>query len=200
MKNLIKKMALAVIALAVVVVLAPATAQAKLTVPSSIEMYAGNSGYISLDGVKSIKKITDIKSSDKSVVYVTEKSAYTNEYEGLSYKGKGSSGSGSLYLYAPKTGTATVSFKVSGKSYSTKVTVLAYSNPLKSFKINGKEVASKFKKSSYVNAKKLKKTVKNFKISAKPASGWKITNIRYYDSKDYLSAYMYGDNLSGRTL
>ena len=89
MKNLFSKMAMAVIALALVVLLAPATTQAKLSVPASITMYADNSTSISLEGVKSIKKISNIKSSDKSVVTATEKSVSTNEYQYLESSDKG---------------------------------------------------------------------------------------------------------------
>ncbi len=68
-----------------------------------------------------------------------------------------------------------------GNTVSKELTVLKYTNPVKTFKItginSGKNLASKFKKQNLVQGKSLTKSVSGGKLTVKAAAGWMITNI-----------------------
>lgn len=84
-----------------------------------------------------------------------------------------------------RTGKAKISFdliygKVK-KHFTCKVIVKNYVNPCKSFKLGSKNYASGFssKSQQYVTYKGTKK----YKVSVKPAKGWKLQEILFYNNK-----------------
>ncbi len=85
----------------------------------------------------------------------------------------------SIGLMMKKAGTTNISFTVGGTTYVTAVTVVKYSNPVKTLKIKGinksKNIASKTKKKNYVNFKGV--TKKSSTISVTPKSGWTVERI-----------------------
>ncbi len=206
MKRLINKLMVLAFAMAVLVVAAPVVASAKPSVPSTITLYANPSGEsgtsIYIGNLKKDSKITSVKSSDKKIVAPTSKTFYSYSSVYFDSNDKYSDYSGYIYTSVKKAGTATVSFKVDGTSYKTKVVVKKYTNPAKSFKISGTEIASKFNKLRYVDTgKKPSKTVKNAKFTVKAKSGWKVTNLNVYDGTSYHSASIGNSNgLGSRTL
>ena len=115
-------------------------------------------------------KITNLKSSNKKVLTVSKK--YQYKYTTLNMKLK-------------KAGTATISFKVKIGSktynYKCKVTVSAYTNPVKTLKIGSKNYASKFKNSSFYDLGG-KKNHKG-KLSITANKNWKIESIYIYNLK-----------------
>ncbi|MCR5271550.1 MAG: hypothetical protein K6E13_00995 [Lachnospiraceae bacterium] len=212
MKNFIKKFAVLAMAAAITLTAAPINALAAVSAPSSVTLYAGSTDgsstrttYISISGLKKSSTIKSVKSSKKSVAayYSKSLSSYITEYASSSSSGY-KSYSGDIEVLCKKAGSATISYKIDNKTYKTKVNVKKYTNPVKSLKINGKDVASKFKKSSYVSAKKPSKTIKNFKVSATAASGWKITSISCSESAESDSTNgslsNYNKGLKSRTL
>lgn len=204
MRKTVSKFLAAVMAAAIVVTMAPVDAQAAITAPKEVVTYLApnstTSNSFSIEGVKKSSKITDASSSNASVVkpLYYEKGGW--EYTSLSKDYKPYNSSPSLYLgyRINKLGSATLSYKVDGKSLSTKITALKYTNPLKSFQIaGGANVASKFNNTTYVTTKKLAAAKKNAKVTVKAASGWKITGVYFYryDKKGYSSdSYNYYSN------
>jgi len=133
-------------------------------------------------------KISNLKSTNKTVVkpssYSINKSTQVDE-DG---KDKSSNQYGYAYFSAVKPGTATVSFKGGSTTYKQNVIVKKYVNPLKSLKINNNELVSMIKNSAYGAQASAAKTIK---VNATAASGWKIKNISVYNSLDNGSADMY---------
>ena len=92
-----------------------------------------------------------------------------------------------LNIQLQKPGTATISGVIyqGGKkvgSFKTKATVYKYESPVKSFKLGSTDYAKEFKnKDQYYLT--LKKT-KTLKVSIKPASGWKLSWIEFYEGED----------------
>lgn len=90
-----------------------------------------------------------------------------------------------IWFQPLSTGSAKVTFDVVyGKKtqhFKSKVTITRYQSPCKSFKVGTKDYASKFKNAhySYQYGTKNKKS----KVSIKAISGWKVTNIYYYNGK-----------------
>lgn len=206
MKNVINKLILMAFAMVVLVAATPVATKAAPYVSESFTAYYQgyeSSGSIYIGNLKKDSKITSVKSSNTKVAVPTTKSftAYTSTAIAKNY-----SNYKDYYGYVnfsyKKAGKATLSFKVDGKTYKVKVTINKYTNPAKSIKINGTEVASKFDKKGSVEVKKIKKNVKNAKITAKAKSGWKITSINIYDQKDYHTANInnYSNGVQGRTL
>lgn len=178
-----KKIRLVSIMLAVVMVLsvlvpAPAVeAAGKPSAPKSLNCRVCFVGNMAITNYATIQvknfpkgaKIKNQKSSNKKVLAVTNA---RDNYVGLELL---------------KAGKTVVSFDVvyKGKitSLKTRVTVRKYEWPCSSFKVGNREYASKVKKSSFFHqGYKGKKRTKE-KVSIKAAKGWKLINIRYYDSK-----------------
>lgn len=90
-----------------------------------------------------------------------------------------------IRLKFKKTGKATISFDVvygqTTKSLKSKVTVNKYQRPCSTFKIGKKNYVSKLKGSSYYMTSY--KGNQKCKISIKPAKGWKLDSIYYYNNK-----------------
>lgn len=110
-------------------------------------------------------------------------------------------------LEAGKPGTATVKYKIGSKSYSTKVKILAYKNPVKTITLTGvnggKNFASRTRDGLYGNKDMtLPKDVAGAKAKVVPASGWKITSLRIWGYGDsYYSRYITcTEGLSSATL
>ncbi len=155
---------------------------------------------------------SSLKYDKKVTVYLSRKTGKSSKYgygsiiihtsKALkSVKSSNKSKVGNLFAYyngsysqiefiAKKAGTATISFKVGGKTYKSKVTVKKYTNPLKTVKItgvnSGKNIASKVKKKNEVSLS-LKKTKTNAKLTIKPAKNWKVTDVSFSDGTNYNS-------------
>lgn len=142
-------------------------------------------------------KASDLKTSNKSVVSIKQakqKDTYLGKY--CYY----------LYLKAQKPGTATVSVKLKGKTYTTKVIVKKYVNPVKSVKIGSTSVfGSKFNSSSVVNLSYGKFAGKKLKTTVVLKKGWKLDKYYYYDKKQQCAVWLPGfeyfqkGDLEGRT-
>lgn len=140
-------------------------------------------------------KITEIKSDDKKVAKVYSLDTWSSSYKYFDEEGIDSEyHSASIGIRGLKTGTATVSFKVDGKKYSKKFTVLGYENPAKNFQLTGinkTNLKSKFAKGSYAQAK-LKADSKAGNLVVEAAKGWKITDATWSDQgEDYSSQSFY---------
>ena len=85
----------------------------------------------------------------------------------------------SVGLRVQKTGTATVKYKIGSKSYSIKLKVLSYRNPVKSITVTGinggKNFASLTKNERYATDQTLPKDVSSASVKVTPAKGWKVT-------------------------
>ena len=137
-----------------------------------------------------------IKSSNESVAYAFLNGGYghsgeNGKYEYFSNKAPQNmfSRTATIVVFYKKPGTATVSFKINGKTYKIKVKGYKYVNPLKSLTItgynNGKTLHKKFN-NDYKVYEKLKNSLKNAKITIKPKSGWKIASVDVHDDKGSL--------------
>lgn len=188
---------------AAVVNAAPSVSKNQTLYRSSKSSNSYVSIYVNNLGSSTIKK-SSVKSSNTSVakpysIYDSKYSSKTEYFDGSKARSN-SSHYGYIELKASKAGTATVSFKVGSKSYSSKVTVKDYVNPVKSIKISGvnsgKNLASLTKSNSYVSGL-TSKTTKNAKVQVTAASGWKITEIYTsdYNSGDHYNYY----NNKGKT-
>lgn len=113
-------------------------------------------------------KASSLKSSDRSVVSIKQEKG---EY-GLYY----------FYLKAQKPGSASVSVKIGGKTYKTKVTVTKYVNPVKSVKIGSTSVSgSKFNSSSTVYLSYGKFANKKVKTTVDLKKGWELESFYMFD-------------------
>lgn len=92
----------------------------------------------------------------------------------------------SIDLDIAKAGNAKVSYKLNGETYSFKVKVLDYENPIKTFKItgikNGKNIASMVNNSIHADTIPINTSIKNAKVNVVPAEGWKIKYIEIDDT------------------
>ena len=132
------------------------------------------------------KKISGVKSSNPKVA--TAQAAKGGPYYYLCVDIK-------------KTGTTKITFKQGGKKHTVKYIVKAYKNPVTSFKLGDKNYASKFDPENMllssvytavgVNAKTLKG-----KVQLKPASGWKVKKIWYWNSKAKMKFVKNGGKIS----
>ena len=127
-------------------------------------------------------KASELKTSNKSVVsikQVKQKDTSLGRYY--------------LYLKAKKPGTATVSVKLKGKTYKTKVTVRKYVNPVQSVKIGSSSVSgSKFNSASIVNLSYGKFANKKVKTTVVLKKGWKLDEYYYWDSKQQKGSMLPG--------
>lgn len=158
---------------------AEASGSSAVAVPSSISITLYSSKDVTVTGAKKNvqylcyvpKKATSLKTSKKSVVTLKQQNNV-------------------IYLVAKKAGTATVSFKCSGKTYKVKVTVEKYANPVSYVKIGSTQIAgSKFKATSNQTLKYSKFANKKVKVTIKLKSGWELA--QYYLNGKMTSAYDY---------
>lgn len=121
----------------------------------------------------------------------------TSSYKNISY---------TAGLLVNHSGTATVKYKIGTNSYSLKVQVLDYKNPVKSITLtgvkSGKNFAALTKSSMYLSKSiSLPKNVSSAKLAVTAASGWKITELYIYDQTAGVSRYIQcTDGLSSMTL
>lgn len=107
-------------------------------------------------------KLSGVKTSDKTIVRILHKDTNTAVFE------------------LRKPGKATITYKFNGKTYTHKLVVRKYANPVKTFKIGTKNYATKFKKysSAQITAKLAGK-----KVKVTPAAGWKLKYILVANDK-----------------
>lgn len=155
--------------------------------------------YIGIDGItkKQSVTLTSIKSSNKNVfepvtLYRSENSD-TTYYIGGSKKESYSSVWSDINIEAKKPGTANLSFKVGSKTYTSKITVKKYTNPLKSLTITGinsnKNIASKFKSQTYSDIS-LKSNGKKGSVKVTPNTNWKVVYLQLYDNSNDRAMYL----------
>ncbi len=118
--------------------------------------------------------ITNCNAKPKNVKISSSNVGLTNVFYDSSSK------TAAITVSAFKAGTYTVTFKVKGTQYSSQVTFKKYKNPVSTLKITGvrnnKNIASKTAANHYGSAK-LNKNVSNAKLTIKPASGWRLTEV-----------------------
>ena len=185
MKRFMKKLSAVMIAAMLVVMSVSIPVQAKtVTQPSRVlTLYSSSartytsplgssvSANISIIGsTGKSEKVTDIKTSNKSVVTVSSK---------VGAKALSANSRRFIYVTAKKAGTATVSYKANGTTYKVKVTVKKYTSPFSSLKLGSSNITSKFQKSSVYTLPYAKYANKNVRLSFKGKSGWTV-------SADYL--------------
>ncbi len=171
--------------------------------------------YISItkEGSKDILKITDVKSSKKSVGYV--KKIRSSNYDGATYKIDNSAedfsskdSNATIEVKILKPGKTTISYKVNGQKCKTTVIAEKFYNPVKKLTLTGfnkgKNIIKSFKcRNDWGNnmTAAFKQTdVKNSKLNISLKKGWKVTyvsvrndsinynhsmNRYYYDSKSF---------------
>lgn len=172
MKKTVKRLLVLFLALTFIVTdlaVAPVTAQAAGTLKfhKSIALMKGEeTGYVIINSVRS-DKVLGLKSSNTSVVSV-KKMPFLDDY--------------TLTLKAKKTGTSIISFKVkrkNGKTYSftSKVTVYNYTNPLSVCKFGKKDYRKSFDKKTMVFT--TAGYPKKAKVCIGAKKGYKITAIYY---------------------
>jgi len=145
--------------------------------------------------------VTDVKSSKPSVVSIDYVAKYNSTSETKYFdpdrKETGSSSYVSIGLKIKKTGKATISFKVDGKTYKKVITAVSYENPVKSFQLTGvstKNMKSLFAKKNYAE-ESLSKNAKAGAVKVTAAKGWKVKRIYWEDYSDYSDReYGFGSN------
>lgn len=132
--------------------------------PEELKIHTGSGTYLySVYNMPANGKIKNVTISDSKIATVAARP------DGIEIKVK-------------KAGTATIKFNVKygskKKSFTAKLTVYKYSNPVKSYKLGGKEIKAGYNKgtSYYLTLKKAQKV----KFNVKAKSGWKITSFTYY--------------------
>ena len=151
------------------------------------------SAIIYVDGIDADTAITDIKSSNPKVILPVSLSC------GSGKLGTSVAYDADILVAGLKKGSATISFKVNGKTYKQKLKVVGYVNPVKSMvlsQVSTVNQKSKFAKGSVAYAK-LKKNAKAGALNVSAASGWKITEIDFYDCKNDSHHYFYADSEKG---
>lgn len=92
-------------------------------------------------------------------------------------------GGSEIELKASGIGTAKVTYEAGGKSYTKDVTVLPYTNPIKSITVSalnkGKNMASKTNKSNVTTDIKATSTKSSQSVKVTAKTGWKISYIGY---------------------
>lgn len=118
-------------------------------------------------------KPSELKTSDKSIVSIREKTKKGGFYSGYY-----------IWLKAQRAGTATVSMKLKGKIYKTKVTVKKYINPVKSVKIGNTVLSgAKFNSASVINLSYAKFANKKVKTTVALKKGWKLD--KFYNGETF---------------
>lgn len=188
-KKKLVSLALALIVAASIIPTIPAKAAPTYEESVTLVMYEKNqiaSIYVDdlLDS-ETIKK-ADVTSSKTSVASIYSITRETQESENEIIEDEENEDSGNTYSYTidlklKKKGTTVITFKVGGETYSTKVKVVKYTNPVKTLKIkgvkSGKNIASKTKSVNYVNFSGAKASGSTLSIT--PKSGWTVEKVVY---------------------
>jgi hypothetical protein len=203
MKNFKTKLLAMILVFATVFGSVPQTVQAD-------DIYADSDQVCYLSGKNSTKqatigvyhlsknsKVTNIKSSKKSVVKLSSCTLYSFISSGnttyLDSDAENSSWNDPYYYAeiaytAKKAGTSKITCKVGKKSFTTKITVKNYTNPLKTVKISGlkdgKDTNLKglVDSDSTASALTLGSTQKDATIEIATKKGWAITSAELYDN------------------
>lgn len=143
-------------------------------------------------------KVSNVKSTNSKVVSPDRYNLSKGTTVNLKDKKKSGSNSATVYFRAMKPGKATVSFKAGKESYSQKITVKKYVNPLKSLTVSningGKDIHKVFNKSASAPYGKLKpKAAKQVKINAKAIKGWEVIYISLSSSGSSAKGYSSSD-------
>ena len=195
MKKAMKKM-MALVLTAAVLATAAMPVSAAISRPKTLATYLGPDGKgddsINISGLKSDQSLTpeNVKTSAKSVVGLEYINNSTHKTEFNYWSGENASGGttreSTIGLILKKPGKSTISYTIGTKTYTTKVTVLKYVNPLSSLTItginNGKTIHKKFAKNKYATIK-LPKTVSKARITAKARSGWAVKSLSVYNGR-----------------
>jgi hypothetical protein len=203
MKNFKTKLLALVLVLATALSSAPLAVQAAVSAPTEATYYLSSKtdtsyGSIYLSGLSKSSEVTKIKSSKKSVVTLDyyEKGSYVNSYthESLSSDENSSSSYNDYYatigFFMNKTGTSDITYTIGKKSYTTKVTVKKYTNPLETVEISGLKNGKSSNLKGLVDSDhtasglKLKSDQKDATVNLVAKKGWKISYVDLYDS-DY---------------
>ena len=186
------KLMLGIVAGLMVFVSVPAMAKAAPSCPAT-ETIVFNSTTetnrytcVSIENLTKKSKITDVKSSNKAVVEFRRVCYHHSSYSTSYSDGTDAQDYKSYYAYieltAKKAGTATLTYKVDGKKYTTKVVVKPYKNCLESLQVtginSGKNIASKYKKSHEVYSRN-SKAYSRIKIVAKAKSDCTIDRLYF---------------------
>lgn len=193
MKKYFKKLSCALLTFVMVLAMTPlgVSAESLYYDKSSVVYLSGSNDYGSLyiGNLTSKQKIakSSVKASGSAIRLVSlDKNSWSNQSDYFTAGMKpysSSSNSYSVRYLIKKTGNAKISFKVGSKTYTSKVKILPYTNPLSKLTVTGVKgnLASKFKKSGSATAK-VSKAQKNATIQCKAAKNWKITSITYNDN------------------
>ena len=141
-----------------------ASASSTIVAPSTVAYIYSNTSKVETSislGIDYGTKITNLKCSSSKI-------KLKPSYGGVSY-------ANIVATSTSFTGTANISFKYKGKTYSTKYTVTKYTNPCKLFQIGPTRYTSRYNNKNTLWSKVTKEN-QNLKIVAK--SGWKITKVR----------------------
>ena len=138
--------------------------------------------WINIQDIKKNTKITDVKSSRADIISINTLNRWSDtNYSFEEKKTTYTDYTANISCYGRKKGTATVSFKVDGKSYSNTYKVVDYVNPLKSLvisSIGSTNLKSRFSKQNSVSHK-LRSNTKAGTVKATAASGWKIRQLEW---------------------
>lgn len=177
------------------------TALAEIDYPKNMTIYKNSKsagayvyGYINLTDLQPSDQITkgSLKSSSTILQNLSAtryifldryEDIYPGTWDDIEYRWD----SAAIEFTAHRTGIARVNFKIGNKSYSTKVKVLAYENPLSKVTITGikngtnTNLASMLKNRNIAEIRNTK-TINNAKLSITAAKNWKITGLHYNSS------------------
>lgn len=126
-----------------------------------------------LSANQKIKKVA-VKNADGSMNYIKKPD--------ITYRGK----TATIRIWVSALGAETISFKIDGIEYTTKVSYKKYTNPSKSVTVtnlarNGKvNLAIGWKKDIYFAGTALSKTTSNATMRIKAKKGWKVQSVRIY--------------------
>ena len=183
MKAMVRRLTAALLALVLAAVAIPATSAlaetwiyegvGKVSAKGTVVLpYAKGADFFAVASKEfPIKKPTNVKSSNPGIVGAKTAQIGCSNY-GLLLKPKG-------------LGTARVSLKHKGKTYTFTVKVVSATNPIKSIKNGTKTIAGskfRFKNGLWVPKSGSIKLVANKSLKITPASGWKLAYVQYYNS------------------
>ena len=183
------------VALAVSMLCAAALAEIEL-VPESTTMYLNSRNSQTLTATRSIaingigldSKIVNPKSSKPAVLSIYDLTLNKDRVE--NFPGEPVENMrATLHVSLHKPGKSTVSVKVDGKTYRTKLKVAQYVNPVKSFvitSISGKNLKSQFSTSGSAVGT-LASNAKAGQARLTTASGWIIRKIGFINAEDTIT-------------
>lgn len=194
--KIIKRLLCVALAFSVLCAVAlPALAEIEL-VPESTTMYLNSRNgkdltatrKIAINGIDLDSKITNPKSSKPAVLSIDYLNRSTDRNE--QFPGEAVDQiSATLYVRLHKPGKSTVSIKVDGKTYKTKLNVAQYVNPVKSFVItgiSGKNLKSQFRTSGSALGT-LASNAKAGQARLTTASGWIVRKIGFISTEDTIT-------------